>query len=904
MSQAIDLRQALDPEYSCVVTACAGSGKTWLLTARILRALLAGAHPDEILAITFTRKAIGEIEERIRARLEAFAEADDDELARLLDEIGAPADKATRLRARRIQREFLLSEKGMSVYTFHSWFLRLLRSAPWLPEPGAAIPRKITEADRLHLKEAWRLLLDSADPDSPVGRNLLDLVAMTDQQLDTVKELLTRFVDRRELWLRFGMGCGKESDPLEKAGEALGKFLQAGPDDDPARSLFGSEEFWERIDRIRAHVGALAKPKAKSKVDRFLDGRLAPQQRGDCAQCLEALEKALLTKEGAPLKILLKGPDLEPVVDDVKAAQKRLADMLDHERRIAVLRFNRLALSVADAWLRQYNAVKEAHDENDFTYVEIAACTLLSGDGGSGGNADAIRYKMGQTYRHILVDEFQDTNALQWEALRAWLDSALDSGAVPKVFIVGDPKQSVYRFRGGNPALLGEAGSYLKDKYGAPRPFSQNVTRRCAPRLLDVVNGTFIRTLEGFKKHEAFKDNARLPGRVELAAVSAPKDSPKADGQDKTPLPLRNPLTTPPSSGDGNGTDKAEAEAQMLAERLRAAKEEWAVALPGEKVRPCEWGDFMVLFVQRTNLHALERALRTADIPCVSDSGSGLQSLECGDILALMQVLANPTSNLHLLQVLRSPLFGVASEDLAVVADRGAGGAWRKLQRAAELSPRMRRARDLLREWRGLYRSQPMPAHDFMSEICRRAEVFERYELAVPKGIRHRVRTNLRMLLHLSLREGMARHPHLPRLLREYRRTAAADGGGIREDPPLGNEVALLTIHKAKGLERPFVFVYNAHRSFKRSKGSVQSWILTDVPRDGGAPLPAFCPSKAQGRPKALDALAEEEEGKGAGRVAQQALRRAHARAAGNRRQRRRGSRNRLLVQHGREGRP
>lgn len=834
---AANLGQILDPRNSAVVTSCAGSGKTWMLIARIMRALLAGARPEEILAITFTRKATGEIRERVHEKLKEFETADDTELARLLEEIRAGTDTATLRRARALRRECLLSERDMSIKTFHGWFHTLLRSQPWLP---VARPyNDIIENDRLVIEDAWGLLMEKTSREKPTGKALLELLEEHDYALKSIKEVLRNLIDKRMLWMLHTRGV---SDPVEQAAAIFEEANGVDFNADPVGDLRRDKGFIECVARVCDAVEAGG---TRREQEKYVREELLPDENMTDDDFFTALKQAFLTRLGEPLK--MSTAVFQPLHEDgtIDKVHDGIAEAVEVAAGIRAARFNRRALRVAAAWLEEYERFKDDNRQCDNNDLEVDTWKLLT-EGSV--NAITLQYKMDRTYRHILIDEFQDTSPLQWEVLRTWLDTSKDAGPdhkPPKVFVIGDPKQSIYRFRGGNPLLLGRAREYLEEHYGGQYS-SKNETRRCSPIVISLVNQIFGKDrrakeiMEGFETHSAH--NKELPGRIEILPLSF-RETPEKREKPGPDIPLRNPLTQPPKD-----RETSDEEAQAVAERVLEAKRTWQVTKDGVR-RPCEWDDIMLLYAQRTNLSQFEKELRALGVPCaVAGRESALQSLECEDVIALMTFIVNPSANLALAQTLRSPIFGITEDELVKIAHRALGHhLWSGLTQSKdkELAGRLLFARDRLRTWRSRYLGEPMPVHDFLSHLYQSGEILERYACAVPDSLQSQVRDNLLRLLHLSLALGRGRHPQLPMFLREIRRHRKQRPSGLNDLPIKGN-VALLSIHAAKGLERPFVFVVDAMREQRHFGGKIGAGdLLHDWPKGSDHPtLVALAPSK------------------------------------------------------------
>jgi ATP-dependent helicase/nuclease subunit A len=176
------------------------------------------------------------------------------------------------------------------------------------------------------------------------------------------------------------------------------------------------------------------------------------------------------------------------------------------------LRLNRLGLVVGQAYLDLYQALKAERGGLDFSDGELEAARLLEDEDA----AAAVLMKLDCRWKHLLLDEFQDTNPLQWRILRAWLEAYGLDGTRPTVFMVGDPKQSIYRFRRAEPRLFEAASRWLESRFAARR-FPHNETRRCAPRVVAWVNALF----EEREDYSRLRAPCRPPGRFARLVRSA-----------------------------------------------------------------------------------------------------------------------------------------------------------------------------------------------------------------------------------------------------------------------------------------------------------------------------------------------------------------------------------------------
>ncbi len=810
------VRDALDPHHSVVVAACAGSGKTWLLVSRIVRLLLSGVPPGEILAITFTRHAAQEMAERLRDWLEMLAGADAKAVCNFLRERAlseSDIDDAVLARARSLHEDVLRADPPLTISTFHSWYLQLLRSAPL---SAAAIGNPtLTEQTSALVDEAWAMLAAECQRE-PHGTAARSLDALFRQYgLHSTRELLSSFLAHRADWWAYA--CDGP-DALEQAIAAQAQALGITASEDVLGRLFSDSDFVAAL-RELAHFLERNTPGDGARAAAIEAALSSP----DRTLGFEHLRGVFFTTRGE----LRKTPPSKARRDRLgdtgerrflelhARLGQRVADTVSALCDQASLRINAAGLAAGRALLEHYQAIKRDRQVVDFADVEWLAYHLLA----RSDQAVAMQFKLDSRYRHILLDEFQDTNPLQWLALKAWFEAAMQADSHPVVFLVGDPKQAIYRFRRAEARLFDEARRWLEKEQGAA-VLSQDQSRRCAQPVLDVVNALFGAQpdYEGFNPHSAHDSN--LPGRVEVLPLALDDDA--AGEPTEATAPLRDPLSMPLQPLEDV---RREREALLLVVKLRLIVGRWEVVdeARGGGKRVATFGDVMILVQRRTHVQVYERALRHAGIPfTTSRQGGLLDTLEASDLIALLAFLVSPFDNLKLAHALRSPIFGCSDEDLLKIAAAPGESWWQRLlalELADELCP-LARARKLLACW--LERADRMPVHDHLDRIYCEADIEGRYAAAVPEAVRAAVVANLHAFLERALAADSGRYPSLPRFLDEIGdlRSApldeAPDEGRVTSS---GDAVRILTVHGAKGLEAPIVWLLDTGAQRPNDRG-------------------------------------------------------------------------------------
>ncbi|WP_343584457.1 UvrD-helicase domain-containing protein [Herbaspirillum sp.] len=857
-------RAACDPRHSVVVEACAGSGKTWLLVARMLRLLLAGAQAPELLAITFTRKAAQEMRERLMELLHQLALADDEEASGLLRERGvAEADLARLLpTARGLYERILSSEQSLSIDTFHSWFARLLQIAPL----AAGVPHGYTlsETNGEMLDEAYRRFMQSlrSSKGEAVKAALLELYELAGDF--NARNLLDAFLDKRAEWWASTQQDDEEDEPTPLAW--LEQLCGNDARLDARLSLWDDNGLRERIGQLALLLGqgsAANKTRAtaietaltegasldnfEALFSQFYDDKDKPRKNGKVKAFLAALVKHYGMDEE---------PALEAFERDFNAAGEALAALQQRSKEKAVLQLNRALFTAGRAYLDFYQEVKSEQRVFDFADLEWQAYRLLNDE----ASAAYLQTRLDARYKHILLDEFQDTNPLQWSIVRSWLRAYGGDAEQPSVFVVGDPKQSIYRFRRAEPRVFVAARELLREQGAAI--LRANQTRRNASAVVAVLNQSFMRggnplfaqqTTLGMDGGEVW----RLPLAKAVEAQEPEEQEPV--------LAWRNPLTTPREEEEDA---RRRLEGEALAQALLKAYREVPVA-DGKSERAMRWGDIMLLVRKRTHLAAYESALRAAGIPFISDRRGGLlESLEIADLIALLTFLITPNDTRALAHVLKSPIIGATDRDLIQIAIRGKsggdadGGHWwqrmQAMQRDGSASAEIVRAVNLLERW--LQAAPHLPVHDLLDRILHQGQLVARYAQNASPLTRSQTLGNIAAFVELSLNMDAGRYPSLPKFidaLRVLQRSAGGDAPDEASVDAAADAVRILTVHSAKGLEAPVVALLDANHS-----DSVEDniGILCDWPQDQDAPthFSAFGRRSERGRAR-QDLFAAEE---------------------------------------------
>ncbi len=822
---------ACNPEVPVVIEACAGAGKTWMLVSRIVRALLEGAEPSQILAITFTRKAAGEMRERLQSLLRELAMADEAEQVAQLQMRGLDESRARALAPSLmpLYQRMLSTGECVQVSTIHGWFSRLLRAAPLDTLSQLGLPpqlKLLTEEELDHWPVVW-------------GR-WLKRISQEPGDLKTQFEAMVQDVGRHNLeqWLKSALSNRLELQLTDEAGR-LWNAIEAACDvmpqwagfDDPLQSVMHErqEAAWRALAK---ELGALKGVNAQSAAQGLVDALMSrdPEERLHC------LKRALLTDKGLPRKNIKKD------LDSLLAAQEWLADLVAALQQNALRQTHQRMVVLSRSLFETYAQFKREGGYIDMVDLERGADHLLRDESLSSW----VQQRLDQQLRHVLMDEFQDTSPLQWRALREWLASygGAGGGGDVKVFVVGDPKQSIYRFRRAEPRVFQAAKDFVRDTLGGVL-LACDHTRRNAPGVIQVLNEV-MHPLAQAGRFTGFRPHTTASGAPSVWRVLPDVRRPGKDDMpttDKAALAWRDSLTQPRHEPE---------------EALRAKEAEQCAATIDHLIRtegrlP---GDFFILARKRQSLLLAAQALAARGIANAAPNDTLLtQTPEALDLLAILQVVVSPVHDLALAHALKTPGLDVGDAGLMRVAQvaQGMGLAdggrwWGALTRLAlthqaaplladDTSACLARAWQCLSDWRAA--AAMLPPHDLMQRIVDESQWRQALARRLPPAMLAQALTHLDALLaqSLLLRGGRDATPY--RWVRELKRLkvplpAAAARGAVQ----------LLTIHGAKGLEADVVFLMDTDGESSRTN---TYGVMVDWPPEASAPTAcAFLPSEAR----------------------------------------------------------
>jgi ATP-dependent helicase/nuclease subunit A len=808
------------------VAAAAGTGKTKVLTDRVLSLLVAGTPPARLLCLTFTKAAAAEMANRIADRLGHWATCGEDELADQLAALsGGPPDAAAGERARRLFAQVLDTPGGLKIQTIHAFCQSLLRRFPL----EAGVAPHFAVMDELDAREmltaAQEVVLQQArhGGDEALAAALAELTRHVQQS--AFQDLMVELAAERGRLHRLIEDSGGVAPLVER----IRARLDLAPGDDEASIVAAASS--------EAVFDGNALPRAAAAM---LEGSRTDRARGQAiADWLAAVPEvraarfddylaAFFTDRGAGPRLatlahkdaLARCPDAADVLADEAA---RLEAVRDRLRACAVARASAALVSLGDAMLRAYERHKIDRALLDYDDLILATSDLLGGRRhGLDGAAAWVLYKLDGGIDHILIDEAQDTNPDQWRVVQALAEEFFAGegarAAIRTLFVVGDAKQSIYSFQRADPDVFAAMRRFFKDRIEAAArrwaDVSLDLSFRSTRAVLDAVDAVFATAAAadgvvtpGERLHHR-ASRAGHGGCVEIWPAVEPRRS------DERP-PWKPPVEREP------GDSPRARLARLIARRIRAWLDRGEIL--EARNRPVRAGDIMVLVRRRGGfVEELVRELKQLEVKVAGvDRMMLTEQLAVMDLIALGRFLLMPEDDLTLATVLKSPLVGLDEAALFRLAHGRDGSLWRALRRQAGDDPGFAAAHDPLAGLLG--RADTMPPFELYAAVLGADGNPDR-----PSG-RRRLVARLGYEADDPIDEflalALAYQRHHPPSLEGFLHWLESGRVEVKRDLEQSerDEVRVMTVHGAKGLQAPIVILPDTLQTPR--KGPALLWL-------------------------------------------------------------------------------
>ncbi len=813
-------RKASNPQKSVWVQASAGTGKTKVLSDRVLRILLNEDYPkpERILCLTYTKAAAVEMNQRISKKLSEWAVMEqkklDDELADLLGKLPDDVREMEKLeaRARRLFAILLDTPGGMKIQTIHSFCQEILKR---FPLEAHISPYFEVMDDRIAaeaLDEVRRQMLQEVEenPNSKLGLSLAYLIANVSEfsfpkilqtiagARNKINRLLQKYENPENIIAVLSERIGVESEVTEE--HLLQKFAQR-VDFSLLRKL---AKAWD----YGAEKGGSANDRDKA------DKMFAVLESGDIIANFDKYKSCFLTgknvsfadKSFATKKAIEAFPEM---IEVCRNEAKCLEDILAKIGAIRLLSSTKAVLYLAQDLIERYNQFKSIHSKLDYEDLIVLTRDLLD----TPKVPEWVMFKLDGGIDNILIDEAQDTSPEQWAIIKALTSGFFeDIGAGRKsrtVFAVGDKKQSIYSFQGAEPKEFERMRRYFAEMLEETNVFdvvNLEVSFRSTAAVLNTVNKVFAN--ENVKKGVATEDEdiTHLPyrigdgGKIEFWPVFEPE---KEENRDEYKLPTERVVSESAQSRL----------AKEIAQRIYNMVEGKEKLVSQE--RPLRYKDFMIL-VQRRNsfVEDVVRACKNVGVSIAGvDKIKLSEQIAVQDLISLGRFLLLPSDDLSLAEILKSPLFGLDDDDLInICCERDRKTVWSSLASIPQYGD----------------------VYATLQELCNLAEKvrpFELYSYVLNKlkgrqkfiaRLGYEAEDGIDEFINLTL---SFEQEHIPDLQGFINWMLGDDVEIKRElEQSEADAVRLMTVHGSKGLQAPVVILPDMVRIPKLNNESKMLW--------------------------------------------------------------------------------
>ena len=835
-------QRASDPATSVFVSANAGSGKTHVLVQRVIRLLLNGVDPARILCITFTKAAAANMSERVFSTLGHWVTLDDDALDAALRDTGISRPNAdSRQRARKLFAAALETPGGLKVQTIHALCTRLLQQFPF----EARVPARFTvldERDQTEMMERASLgvmLAASQNPDSAAGRALQ--YAMGAAADVTLRDVINQACLSRDHFVAW-----TEERSIDQAIRDVAEAVGVDPADrieDVEREIVDGPHLprseWDAL-------AATLDTGNKSDIEQARRLREAHAMVGDAAQADRYLD-VFLTGSSEPRKSF--------VTKKISDGRPDIAAMLDREcRRLVALLERRRALNIRDrtqsllviATAVAANYRREKLERGLLDYDDLIDKTLQMLDQTSPG---WVHYKLDRGVDHVLIDEAQDTSPKQWDIVeRIIADFTTGEGAREgvrrTVFAVGDEKQSIFSFQGAAPREFDDRRRKLEQRFrDAELPFRKEdfiYSFRSGKTILESVDHVFrdeaiytsIHAVGAHPVHESLEDAA--PGVVDLWSLEERDKREEIEG-------WRAPF-------DAVSETSPEVKlARRIQTEIRALIAQGTLTGPAGNRRRLTYGDILILVRRRGNaFDAIIQALKQSGIPVAgADRLKLTEHIAIIDLMNLADALLLPQDDLALAVALKSPLFSLDDDDLFKIAYKRKGSL-----RDALADQHNDKFHDALER---LKTCESRAAQDTPFAFYAWLLGGDRGRQRILRRLGHEANDALDEFLELAL----TYERKAPASLQGFMAWLRAADTEVKRDMEISrDEVRVMTVHGAKGLEASVVFLADT----VTSPADTERLSLIRMPRGNAAPHAAgvtvWAGRKAEDPPAVVNARA------------------------------------------------
>ncbi len=825
---------ASDPRHSAWVFASAGSGKTKVLTDRVLRLLLDDVRPHKILCLTFTKTAAAEMQERINARLAELVILTDTELAKNITELtGNFASTNLLKKARILFAQILDADSQIKVQTIHSFCQNLVKIFPF--EIGVKPNFEVMDdnLEKLFLQKAKKEVFAESLND----KALRDVIMQINSKLNEENfiELVGKVLAQKErlIFLK------NEFFTVENIVDEIFKVfaVERGENEE---NIF--QKFVAKIPREEILQLAQDLESSKMKTDQKTAAALKFFIENLALKNFSAYRAIFFTKDGDFKKtssIVTK--EFAENADFIASQQKLIADFVEHLNSYKTAQGTALLLQFIDRILEKYQELKNKNSFLDYNDLIIKTDKMLRNHDSS----DWIKFRMDGFFDHILIDESQDTNHRQWNIIKALTeDFFVGESAQNKnrtIFIIGDDKQSIYSFQGSEPNISNDIFSYYQQKLSGSSFKLHKIdllnSFRSLPKILQNVDAVFLnQNYLGKLDYQAHKAIRQGDGAVEIWPHFKKEKTEKEKSFD-WPLILQNDDEFCEKEALANFiVDKIkfwiERGRRLGAKRPSAEQEQKLVA----RNRLINYGDIMILMRNRTNGFdkILQQKFQENAIPFVSSKKTNFaDELIIQDLLAAAKFGLLPQDDLNLAALLKSPFFSFNEEELlriSLIKNDNKISLFEAIQLDKSSSEATKQLENII------IKSRQLNCFEFFSFLLthqmRQKFINELSFDALP-------------ILDQFVSQLFDFYQNISPNLQKFIDFAQKLNPKITIDSTKNNKITITTIHSAKGLQAPIVIVPDCCFNFNQMSSAKENffWIDSKI-NDKIQQLPIWCARK------------------------------------------------------------
>lgn len=836
---------AADVSASTWVSASAGTGKTYVLTGRILRLFMAdhALRPEQILAVTFTKAAAREMENRIRSRLGKWATCSTAELVKELRIIlKTPAHKDVEERDIRRARSLfsLVLDEGININTIHGFCQQILARFPLEVgiSPGFSL---MEDSESTQLLQAATSAVFSKASEGQIHPQWAFSYYVFSKSEGTVSDAFSSFARSARRFRRLFDHQGG----LEGSLKVLANSLQvADPHLTPEGQMNGLEEmvstrpawsssFLEMVEILLEKSGkrgqefALAARPVFQKLQAGTPVSLAEFQ---------AYESTLLNKDGTlpnlSTKFTKKVWEAYPHFEGLYLKEvERIGRIQEARNATSSFLLSASYLYLGEEILKAYEQLKKRRNVLDFEDLIHYSATLL----GDSAQKMWVQYRLDSGISHILLDEAQDTDSDQWGIVKAlvlefYAGKGQHENKNRTFFAVGDMKQSIYRFRGAEPHVFSAMRQFLEGQRQQSGHAVNVVELNASFRSSEAVLGFVDRVFAQENRLKAVDDlieslhhrasHVGSGGVVELWPLTQSEE-------DEDGVKVENEEGTESQSGWQLPSRQAQRESARSALARHVALSLQTLFNSPERLastgRSASAGDVMILLRSRRLMGDLITALDELGIPHSGADEINLQSEQIvEDLLALLQFMETTSDDLSLAQVLKSPLIGLSEDDFyQVCSSRQGGSLWAAYYGTAKDSPVCHTLKELLSI------SGYMPVYETLMHVLCALNVRQAYKAALSGAARAGVDEVLDALLDYALAWQRQNSGTLTQFVDDFKKNVSKQKKPLEAE---GDRVRLLTAHGSKGLEAPIVIMPDCAGDFYKNASTENAlWQVDDM---------------------------------------------------------------------------